>query len=185
MVPKPELSTRQVLRGRIRTIQVLCLVMCILLIAVWGVSIQWTMFWMAQFGDSWSLNSGVFSHGWTTMATRQSISVQTGYPLELYWTWHMSERQTPLEWIPVYQNHPYGRGIVTLPIWIPVVLLSATSFCLAMLQRRLRSVEECHGCGYNLRGLSLQTPCPECGVTAHQMDVRPALGISKDEARVV
>jgi hypothetical protein len=50
-----------------------------------------------------------------------------------------------------------------VPLWMPILLLGAPCILLWMQRcRRRRAPWQCHGCGYDLRGMSGEK-CPECG----------------------
>ena len=55
---------------------------------------------------------------------------------------------------------------VLIPIWVPGLVIAAVGLGCAWYWRRVfrvKYLEVCAGCGYDLRGLSNEKPCPECG----------------------
>lgn len=136
----------------------------------WAVSIRWTIFRMAQFGDAQGIKSGEFFIGRTTPELRRELSTRTGRPLELEWTWQGSRRQTPMVWVPYprsFDSTPPGRSLLTFPLWVPPVPCAALGLWLWRRHRRKhrRSRGHCPECGYNRAGIAGDALCPECGAS--------------------
>lgn len=77
-------------------------------------------------------------------------------------------RRDPV-WGPELWIGPPNYG-VTLPLWIPVAALLATSSLAWYMEflpaRRLRR-GLCPACGYQRSGIGRQSRCPECGAKPH------------------
>lgn len=141
----------------------LCLALCLATSVAWIASARWTMFFMAQFGDSVSLRAGAVSYLWTSTPLRERLAARHKEPLELDWQWYRSPRQIPMEWwTPFYSSTPTGRAIIALPLWIPFILFSGAGGAFYWLTRRMPAPGCCHRCGYCLSGLAPSRPCPEC-----------------------
>lgn len=141
----------------------LCLFLCLATSVAWLASSRWTMFFMAQFGDSYDLKAGCISHSWTSRPLREQLSARFKEPLELSWEWHRSPRKVPMEWWnPFYASTAKGRAMIILPLWIPFLLFAASSGMFYRLSRRGARLGCCTACGYDLRGLTPASRCPEC-----------------------
>lgn len=75
-------------------------------------------------------------------------------------TIHRSEN--PFGW-PTVRSGPYLR--VTVPLWIPFLLLAVPTARLWWLDRRRMPPGHCPRCGYDLTG-NVSGRCPECGNAA-------------------
>jgi hypothetical protein len=71
------------------------------------------------------------------------------------------------------EGNNYDSRLVLVPLWLPLLLLAATTLWLARLTARARREERskaglCPACGYDLRA----TPgrCPECGTEIRARD---------------
>lgn len=144
----------------------LCFVSCIVLATAWLASLRWTMFAMAQFGDSVGLKGGMVFYEWTSTSLRRSFSSANGLPLQLDWNRHAVLRKTPMEWWPVFYQSG-GRYVIAIPLWIPMVLFGTSGGALRHISRKMRRRGHCSRCGYDQRGLSAGV-CPECGARAHR-----------------
>jgi hypothetical protein len=130
----------------------------------WLASARWTVFRMAQFGDSVGLRGGVVFYLWTSPSLRTRLAGQHGLPTRLRWQWHGSPRRTPMEWLPqFYASTPSGRSHVAIPLW-PIVVLSGGGAAALWLRSRPLRAGLCQKCGYDLRGID--GVCPECGAQA-------------------
>jgi hypothetical protein len=148
-------------------------------LALWMASFFRTSYWMSQFGDSIGVRCGVVFRIWTNDQLRQRLSTQHGVPIEPDWHWHSRPRQIPMEWLPHYSALSSGRGGIGVPLWIPLLLSGAIIAWWIFLRRRAPA-GACPRCRYPLTGLPIARPCPECGY----LDVRPALGIGKEDGVV-
>lgn len=138
----------------------------ILSLSAWCVSARWTIFRMAQFGDSVTLKGGTVSYLWTNTAIRQRL-IATGLPATLKWEWHAAGRRSDMEWLPPpYAASPSGRAIIVIVLWPIILSSSAAAFAFWRLSLRRPHPDACPRCGYRLTGLSAATPCPECGSAA-------------------
>lgn len=67
----------------------------------------------------------------------------------------------PVQWRPVLRSKA-KNFVVVVPLWMIALPFAAiAAWSLACLRQRAGHCE----CGYSLTGLSVQTPCPECGRT--------------------
>lgn len=69
----------------------------LVMLVAWGLSARWTMFFLAQFGDTISLRAGAAAYLWTPPKLREKHVVQFKVARELQWEWHFSERKVPME----------------------------------------------------------------------------------------
>lgn len=141
-----------------------CALAWLLISAAWLISCRWTVFSMAQFGDSVGLRAGCVFYLWTTPALRLRFHDQSGWPLELTWQGYLNRRTTPMQWwVTPYTSTPSGRRSIDLPLW---PLWIATTIGVIVLWRKLRRFHlpgHCHQCGYDRTGLPIAAVCPECG----------------------
>lgn len=154
-------------RGHGRGIRVCiwgCVLMTLLLGTAWLLSARWTMFFMAQFGDSAALRAGTLSYLWTQEKLREKHVVQFKLPCELQWEWHRSERKIPMEWwTGFYSSSASGRQMVVVPLWMPFVLFAGAGGILLWKSRKRLPAHCCGQCGYDRRGIGKNAACPECG----------------------
>ncbi|MEX2219764.1 MAG: hypothetical protein WD749_13505 [Phycisphaerales bacterium] len=138
-------------------------VLSLLLLVAWAVSLRWTIFRMAQFGDSVSLKSGTVVYLWTSDPLRQQLSGRFAMLQETRWEWHTRPRATPMEW-SFFRSSTAGRSIIAVPLWQPwlIVTLSGALLWWRRWARRARP-GHCPCCRYDVRGLPSGVPCPECG----------------------
>ena len=69
------------------------------------------------------------------------------------------------EWYPKWRHRP-DNALLWIPLWISICLtaLPATLMWGASIRGLLRKrVGGCASCGYDLQGLPVGSPCPECG----------------------
>lgn len=141
----------------------LCLALSLATSIAWLASARWTMFFIAQFGDSYDLKAGCISHSWTSQPLREKLSAKFNEPMELSWEWHLAPRKVPMEWFnPFYITRPTGRSMIILPLWIPFFLFAGLAGAFYWLCPRFVHPGCCNTCGYNLSGLAPSSPCPEC-----------------------
>jgi hypothetical protein len=86
--------------------------------------------------------------------------------------WHGSIVRIPpmqrMIWRPSYQSDPTpplsGSDVfVTIPLWIVLVVAAIPTGLLWWRDRKRRGPGACVKCGYDLKGLAVGAPCPECG----------------------
>jgi hypothetical protein len=76
--------------------------------------------------------------------------------------------QVSAAWRPYHAKTLAGGGVVhgiVVPLW-PLVLLSLVLAGYAhgvVVGERRATIGRCRGCGYDIRGVRPETPCPECG----------------------
>lgn len=85
--------------------------------------------------------------------------------------WHFgSEKKPPaIIWLHSIRpsRGPFQPSKYDLPLWYPLV---PVFIGLAVVSCRKRSHEKCSKCQYDLAGLPVGVPCPECGRPAAQPD---------------
>ncbi len=77
------------------------------------------------------------------------------------WTIDSLRGRLVLTW-PWWQSEDEYRYMGSVPLWIPILALSALSFVPLLLGRKRRSLHACAECCYNLTG-NTSGICPECG----------------------
>jgi hypothetical protein len=65
-----------------------------------------------------------------------------------------------LHFAPEFRFNALNDWFINLPLWIPLALTSPLA---TFLWIRRHPKGHCRRCGYPLRGLAPQSPCPECG----------------------
>lgn len=134
----------------------------VLVAAFFLVSVRWTVFRMAQFGDAVGLKSGGVFVLWTSQAVRDDL-VTRGMARDLEWQWHAGTRKTRVEWWPpVYFSRSTGRSAVSFRLW-PVMLVLSVVVWIAHRRLRRFGPGQCPVCGYPREGLA-HARCPECGL---------------------
>jgi hypothetical protein len=112
--------------------------------------------------------------GWTSRQPDRAVVVAGGI-VQVLWTrdgarlpsgpaWAVGRSPTPgIGWWPTVHMNPPARRVawVTIPLWIPLVLVAMPT---GLLWRRNRRPPpgHCPHCGYNLTG-NVSGVCPECG----------------------
>ena len=92
-------------------------VVFVVAVVAWLVSVRWTVFRMAQFGDAVGLKGGCVFVTFTTPALRrQMVASGASANTKLVWVTHVSRRLTPMEWWPSSGSAP-GRGGFAAPLW--------------------------------------------------------------------
>lgn len=134
----------------------------LLLVAAWLVSARWTVFIMAQFGDTIGLKAGTVFYLWTSPGLRAQQNRSNGVPLTLDWDFYCSRRKTALEWFPGLHYTSAGRSIITVPIWSIGLPLSLVAGALWWSHAHRTRPGHCV-CGYDLSGTPAGSACPECG----------------------
>lgn len=71
------------------------------------------------------------------------------------------------------QSGIYGVGQLTLPLWIPALILAVPTAWLWLQDHQRSRPGRCPTCGYDLRGLSNSAVCPECGTACSGSDLLP------------
>jgi hypothetical protein len=152
----------------VRRARLLCAVQSIALVVAaasavaWAASVGWTVFAMGPFGGSAGIKCGVVFYNWTTEPLRRSLTASGVAPFG--WSWDLSERIPPMEWWPFLSvRHPSGRGLITVPLWMPALLAGSAGFACWRQRRSIAAVGHCGKCGYDRAGLANGAPCPECG----------------------
>jgi len=132
------------------------LVLCVLIVVVWGLSLRWKVFYD---GDGWWFGCGrgnlwtgicpVFKgKGWDLEVCADSLGdVKWGFR----WPYHLSN---PMEDIPIT-----GVGI---PLWLLFLIAAIPTTFLFWRDRRSIPPGYCQECGYDLTG-NVSGRCPECG----------------------
>lgn len=129
---------------------------------LWLASVRWNAFFISQFGDTRGVAAGTGVYLWTTTELRERNSRNFGLLLEPQWTWHVSPRQRPLEWLPGYSSSASGRRVVAVPLWMPFAAVSGLAVAPWMYGRR-PPPGHCQHCRYDVRSLPPGAECPECG----------------------
>ncbi len=141
---------------RIRTTIKWCgLALAVVLVAAWVVTI-------------WK-NATYYSGDGGFLALRQgsvvSMTPILPYPESPGFKWGVRPSSMPMRWWPRWiVSSPIS--VVIVPLWIPIVLVSAATAAawrLDVLARRRARTDACRACGYTLAGLTPGAPCPECG----------------------
>ena len=76
-------------------------------------------------------------------------------------TMHLRRRTGSMVWQPDAAQY-FGSWTVTMPLWIPFLLLVVPTGILFWLDRGRMPAHCCQGCGYDLTG-NTSGACPECG----------------------
>jgi hypothetical protein len=79
--------------------------------------------------------------------------------------WQRGRWNIPFEWW-CWSWRSGKDWVVIVPLWVPAIgalVLTAVPWRLDALARRRARAGLCPKCRYDLRGLSVGAPCPECG----------------------
>jgi hypothetical protein len=145
------------------------LTLALLIAAAWTVSLWWAYgyVWVYPTGlRRVALFAGCIECGTYFPARFSSDGLETG--------WRASRHTVSIRWLPRGVHSPLpGATSVTVPGWIPFLLLAIPTAWLFWIERRARP-GHCR-CGYDLAGLPPDAACPECGSqrdseTARQRD---------------
>jgi hypothetical protein len=141
----------------------------VLLVVVWIGSGWWRLSWTyatRPCDTTLSVGSGVLAIRRVTYDSRVlflpeeplQLSLSASVPLLERWHWR------PAIWSIGTRG---GTGFLSLfiPLWIPMLMLTAPLWWLWHLDRRARP-GSCQSCGYDRAGLRQVAVCPECGATA-------------------
>jgi len=139
-------------------------VLCVLIVAVWGLSLRWGYRHRGEYGFIycakgdvfyWKPNyhppvggSGVFHrHGWDVS--------------QLRWSWGLVGVRLPVKVDNVPVNTVNGK-LYGLGLWLPCICIGFPAAILFYRDRRRIPPGHCQKCGYNLTG-NESGKCPECG----------------------
>jgi len=125
----------------------------IAMLLVCVVSARWGVLWIRHGSNTWAeIDVGAVLVGWVTQSAAFAPS-----SIQLLhhdgWGWS--------GWKPRIESITSGGGIVSIPIWIPAILLAGLSLWLGQSRGQSHS-PLCRTCGYNLTG-NVSGICPECG----------------------
>lgn len=141
-----------------RTAAWACALLAMTLLALLMVSVFGHV-WVARGATYLGVSRGVFVITWGYNNPTAQILAPTDGSAALRWRsyepgldWWF--RRRVVTWTPLRNE--------SLPLWIPIVVLSG--LCIGLFRRlRGRDPNMCARCGYDLRGLSPDARCPECG----------------------
>ena len=143
----------------------------VLILAAFLSSLRWTMIVGRSGSPQGHLHTSWMQTGPGSFLFVSATAVDSGgqlYPGERKIRWSFTvQRQPPIRmiwWPTVYIKD--SDFSLFLPMWIPwFVFTVPTAFLFyrdrAVARRRVEG--KCLACGYDLRGLTPNTPCPECG----------------------
>jgi hypothetical protein len=140
----------------------------VLFTLLWVLSCRWTVFYSAQFGDSFGLKAGEVFALWTSEAERARLAALTGEPVNLYWNVHGARRRVPMQWVPWPRKSKLPDGSRSM-VSIPLLPLAAICISAGLWVGRRHTAQFrasrglCLKCGYDRRGLAKDAACPECG----------------------
>src|SRR5262245_33607746 len=85
---------------------------------------------------------------------------ESSVPLNHWPEWKYAWSQQPT-W-PTLTHPSRGESLLTIPLWLPFVLIAIPTALLSWLDRRRVVTGKCRKCAYDLTG-NTSGVCPECG----------------------
>ena len=145
------------------------LVVCVVVLALWGISVQWRQIGCGT--QDWHISiAGGFIHC--------EVIGQVSYRVSTGWSFRQAFDPTPFfpqdstigrvarRWglrAPIlFRRKPNGGCVVFLPLWLPFLAIAAPTMVLWHRDRRPKP-GCCRQCGYDLR--ASKKTCPECGTS--------------------
>ncbi len=135
------------------------LVVCVVIVGVWGVSLRWCMIRFGTYVRRAELRNGLVIAAWRTdsqlrqaRATRWEVSVVSPSRARYGFIRPIAERVPSLKF-----------SYVSLPLWLPLLVFAIPTAILWHRDRRRSPPGHCQQCGYDLTG-NESGVCPECGV---------------------
>jgi hypothetical protein len=93
--------------------------------------------------------SGRGPHHWSYTITR---------PMKGSWSWSIAQRPR----FSIYRGTMLDQREAVIPLWIAPAAVAPLSVSAWVLHRRVRPMNSCPSCNYDLSGLPTGSPCPEC-----------------------
>lgn len=130
---------------------------CVLI--VWLVSMCWTFSFADLVGSTeWGEQQLVVN------VTRGAVYCSWRHNTHFlkYATVYRHSETVPLNWLPTIRRRTLPGFDLTLPLWIPLLVVALPIAWLFRRDRQCFSRYQCQHCGYNLTG-NVSGTCPECG----------------------
>ena len=132
------------------------LIGCVLIVVVWGVNLRWAL-WRCEADWALGLYGGDASVWW---GDSQMSAYSAGQ-----WVVEVaspSKVRYGFRYPRAYSSQSPYPNVVTLPFWLPLLILAVPTAILWRRDRRRIPPGHCGKCGYDLTG-NESGVCPECG----------------------
>jgi hypothetical protein len=144
-------------------------VLCLLIVLAAVANLRWCAIGVNSGGNyAVEVCGGAFAFWWKVQ-TVQWIIPKTAMPQRWWVTDYPVGASDPPRWFWWWLQarvprrcFQAGQRWVTIPLWIPLVLLAGPTAYLWRTDRRRIPAGHCQTCGYNLTG-NVSGRCPECG----------------------